>query len=210
MSLKRIAQPVFLIALASLTACVQQSYTNVEDNVPAAPIENPNARAIINTSRHVDSVRDELSGVLGDELFENQVELRKTHSDTLQLTISGDDAFKSGHTRLNKTILSLLDRMASVLSEHQNSIVHIVSHTDSTGSDQTNLNISEKRATVIANHLERKGVTSERIISAGRGEHEPIMPNDNASQQALNRRIEVYVIGITAGNEARAYQTPTL
>jgi len=204
-------QALILLSLGTLiSACAPQSYPYPESEPAQAPQQDPSARALIETSRYVDTIKDELSAALSEELFDSKVELRKTQSDTLQLTISGDDAFRSGHTRLNNTILSVLDRIAGVMQEQSNSVVHIVSHTDSTGSDQTNLTISEKRATVVANHLERKGIQSERLISMGRGEHEPIMPNDNPAQQALNRRIEIYVRGIMAGNERRAYQTPSL
>lgn len=204
-------QTLFIVTLSALLgACAEQSYPYPDSEPAPIPAQDPNAKALIETSRYVDTIKDELSTALSDELFDSKVELRKTQSDTLQLTISGDDAFRSGHTRLNKTILSVLDRIAGVMEQQPNSIVHIVSHTDSTGSDQTNLTISEKRATVVANHLERKGIQSERLISMGRGEHEPIMPNDNPAQQALNRRIEIYVRGITNGNEGRAYETPSI
>ena len=204
-------QTLFILSAGTfISACAPQSYPYPESEPAHAPQQDPNAKALIETSRYVDKIKDELSAALRDELFDSKVELRKTQSDTLQLTISGDDAFRSGHTRLNNTILSVLDRIAGVMQVQSNSVVHIVSHTDSTGSDQTNLTISEKRATVVANHLQRKGIQSERLISMGRGEHEPIMPNDNPAQQALNRRIEIYVRGIMSGNERRAYQTPSL
>ncbi len=212
MSYVRTTLPLIIIVTLCtfISACAEQSYPYPESESAPVPQQDPNAKALIETSRYVDTIKDELSAALSDELFDSKVELRKTQSDTLQLTISGDDAFRSGHTRLNKTILSVLDRIASVMEQQPNSIVHILSHTDSTGSDQTNLTISEKRATVVANHLQRKGIQPERLISAGKGEHQPIMPNDNPAQQALNRRIEIYVRGITAGNEGRAYETPSI
>jgi len=73
-------------------------------------------------------------------------------------------------------------------------IVVVVGHTDSTGTDAYNQDLSERRAKSVADYLTTKLVGLD-IASVGRGETKPVASNDTALGRAKNRRVEVVVIG---------------
>lgn len=75
----------------------------------------------------------------------------------------------------------------------------IIGHTDSTGSSNYNLDLSKRRANSVRDYLISTGVDAGKLRIAGLGKHDPIARNDTKEGRALNRRVELIVIG-----EARA------
>lgn len=75
----------------------------------------------------------------------------------------------------------------------------IIGHTDSTGDADHNMGLSKRRAAAVRDYLVATGTQPEKLRIIGRGENEPIASNDTEDGRALNRRVEVIVIG-----EARA------
>ena len=75
----------------------------------------------------------------------------------------------------------------------------IIGHTDSTGDADYNMGLSKRRAEAVRDYLVVTGTQPEKLRTIGRGENEPIASNDTKEGQALNRRVEIIVIG-----EARA------
>lgn len=73
----------------------------------------------------------------------------------------------------------------------------MIGHTDSTGAEDYNLQLSQKRADSVANFLTGRGVLPARIVAYGRGEGSPIASNDTAEGRAMNRRVELIVTPIT-------------
>lgn len=86
-----------------------------------------------------------------------------------------------------------LRTLAQSLGKYPNTDVLIVGHTDATGSDSYNMGLSERRARAAQNFLVGEGVAPARLRSTGRGETEPIAPNDTEAGQAQNRRVEVAI-----------------
>ncbi len=84
-----------------------------------------------------------------------------------------------------------LKDIASVLSENPDVRVKIVGHTDSDGADAANLDLSKKRAAAVKEQLVKSfSIDASRIETDGAGETQPVAPNDNAVNKALNRRVE--------------------
>ncbi|MDR1007447.1 MAG: OmpA family protein [Campylobacteraceae bacterium] len=77
------------------------------------------------------------------------------------------------------------------LEEYLNVKVLVKGHTDSTGSDSYNLQLSQKRADAVKVELTEKGVAEDRIAAKGYGEIEPIEPNHTKEGRAANRRAEI-------------------
>jgi outer membrane protein OmpA-like peptidoglycan-associated protein len=94
-----------------------------------------------------------------------------------------------------------LDNLAKSLSSFGDSKLLLVGHTDNTGADSYNLDLSRRRASAVASYLTARGVPSARIETAGRGESEPIAPNDTDADRQKNRRVEV---AISAGDQMKA------
>lgn len=94
-----------------------------------------------------------------------------------------------------------LDALASSFSKYPKSDLLIVGHTDATGSEWYNQDLSERRALAASRYLEARGVDPGRIATRGLGETEPIATNDTESGRSRNRRVEV---AIYASDQLRA------
>ncbi|MBA4407958.1 MAG: OmpA family protein [Bacteroidota bacterium] len=84
-----------------------------------------------------------------------------------------------------------LKDIAAVLNEVPDVKVKIVGHTDSDGQDAANLDLSKRRAASVKAELAKSfGVNSDRQVTDGMGESQPVAPNDTPVNKALNRRVE--------------------
>jgi hypothetical protein len=88
-----------------------------------------------------------------------------------------------------------LNKLFALLSENKELIVEIGGYTDSSGTDIYNLNLSEKRAKSVVDHLVKKGIPAERLKFKGYGNTSPIGDNITTEGRQLNRRTEVKIIG---------------
>ena len=84
-----------------------------------------------------------------------------------------------------------LKEIAKILNEVPDVKVKIVGHTDSDGADAANLDLSKRRAASVKAELAKTfGVNGDRLDTDGMGESQPVAPNDNPVNKALNRRVE--------------------
>jgi outer membrane protein OmpA-like peptidoglycan-associated protein len=119
--------------------------------------------------------------------------------DNITLNMPGNITFKTDSADLNSSFFSVLDSVSLVLKEYEKTIVEVAGHTDSTGSDQYNQALSERRAQTVATYLGGKGVMQQRMITVGAGEGRPVATNDTADGRQLNRRVELTLTPITQG-----------
>lgn len=119
--------------------------------------------------------------------------------DNITLNMPGNITFKTDSADLNSSFFSVLDSVSLVLKEYDKTIVEVAGHTDSTGSDQYNQALSERRAGTVATYLAGKGVMQQRMITVGAGEGRPVATNDTADGRQLNRRVELTLTPITQG-----------
>lgn len=87
-----------------------------------------------------------------------------------------------------------LDRLVKLLNDYPNLKIEISGHTDSKGSDDYNLKLSQDRAAVVVNYLISKGIDKGRLKSAGYGETKPIATNDTDDGRQMNRRTEFEIL----------------
>jgi outer membrane protein OmpA-like peptidoglycan-associated protein len=80
-----------------------------------------------------------------------------------------------------------------VLNKFNRTLIDINGHTDSTGSQQHNQALSERRAASVANYLGARGVDQRRISTLGFGPSQPIASNATPDGRAQNRRVEVLI-----------------
>ena len=78
-------------------------------------------------------------------------------------------------------------------------------HTDSTGSEQYNLDLSRRRADSVSNYLVSRGVARARIETIGYGEQYPVADNTTESGRAQNRRVEIRITPVTQSDVNQAY-----
>jgi outer membrane protein OmpA-like peptidoglycan-associated protein len=86
-----------------------------------------------------------------------------------------------------------LRNLAASLGKYPNTDLLIVGYTDSDGTSDYNLALSERRAMAVSSFLATQGVTVARLRTAGRGEMEPVSTNDSEVGRQLNRRVEVAI-----------------
>jgi len=96
-----------------------------------------------------------------------------------------------------------LRRFAASLQKYPNTRTLIVGHTDSDGSADYNMDLSNRRALSAANFITGEGVDRARISTAGRGEAEPIETNASDAGRQQNRRVEVAIYADDAARRAQ-------
>lgn len=110
----------------------------------------------------------------------------------LVLTL-GDVLFDVDKSTLKPGAMNTMDRLAEFLKQEQGRSVVVEGHTDSTGSDDYNMDLSRRRADAVRTALVERGVKGDQIQSIGKGEGVPVASNDNAGGRQQNRRVEIVV-----------------
>lgn len=100
-------------------------------------------------------------------------------------------SFAPGSNKLLPGASSKLDEVVNAANQSQDIRLNVVGYTDSTGSAQKNLKLSQGRADAVKAYLVKKGVAADRISSKGMGADNPIADNTTAEGRAKNRRVEV-------------------
>ena len=101
--------------------------------------------------------------------------------------------FHTGGYNLSGDIYSSLNSVAKILNEYPKSSLRIIGHTDSVGSAESNLTLSEERAESVSEYLNKRGIKSGRLSTRGYGERRPIASNETKNGRAANRRVEISI-----------------
>ena len=125
------------------------------------------------------------------ELKANQVPAKETERGIV-LTL-GDVFFAYDKADVRPRGRVIIDKISKFLSKNSERTVAIEGHTDSRGSDEYNLNLSQQRADAVRFLLVSNGIDSARIQATGMGENYPIASNDNNGGRQLNRRVEIII-----------------
>lgn len=86
-----------------------------------------------------------------------------------------------------------LNDLISILNKYPNTNIEIQGHTDSRGTDEYNLGLSQRRASSVADYLTSHGIDAGRISTKAYGESAPAYPNDTPEHMAQNRRVEFLI-----------------
>ena len=109
----------------------------------------------------------------------------------LVLNMPGNVTFDVNRADLKTQFAPVLDSVALVLAEYNKTLVDVTGHTDSTGSVDYNMNLSQRRADSVAGYLSGKGVENMRIVTQGYGPHYPVASNNDSAGRQANRRVEL-------------------
>jgi outer membrane protein OmpA-like peptidoglycan-associated protein len=118
--------------------------------------------------------------------------------ENITLNMPGNVTFALDSADLNPAFFDVLNSVAKVLDKYEKTVIEVAGHTDSTGSEEYNQRLSERRAASVARFLESQGVMSQRIITVGMGESRPIADNSTADGRAANRRVELTLVPVTS------------
>jgi outer membrane protein OmpA-like peptidoglycan-associated protein len=102
--------------------------------------------------------------------------------------------FENGSATLTADGRAVVERVAAVLQANPGVRVRIEGHTDSTGSAQANLALSQARAETVRTVLQSLGIAPDRMTVAFFGATRPLVPDTSPANQAINRRVEFVVL----------------
>jgi outer membrane protein OmpA-like peptidoglycan-associated protein len=117
--------------------------------------------------------------------------------DNITLNMPSNITFALNSSDLNAQFFNALDGVSMVLKEYDKTVIEVAGHTDSSGSDQYNQALSERRAQAVAGYLGSHGVKTQRLISIGAGEGHPVASNDTEQGRSANRRVELTIVPVT-------------
>jgi outer membrane protein OmpA-like peptidoglycan-associated protein len=137
-----------------------------------------------------------------------QMEAIREEEGRMIISLSGV-LFEQGGNQLSASAQARLDTVAQALAAYPDRNIVVEGHTDATGSDATNQDLSQRRADAVRTYLEARGVPAERMRAVGRGESTPIASNDTPEGRANNRRVEVVVEPARQQRTSSAPQTRT-
>jgi len=177
----------------SSTVASSDVNTNEESNQSNSSIENNNVVAdSSDSSENTNNSIDTSNSESNSSVAENSTTTNSQSNNSKQVSFSNNDIlyyfqFVSSYINPNDRVLNkLADELKS-----NNSKIKLVGHTDSTGSEAVNLEISKSRAQAVFSFLVSKGVNRNLISVDGLGESKPLNGNSNAEERSSNRRVEI-------------------
>jgi len=109
----------------------------------------------------------------------------------LLVRFESDILFSVNSAMLNSGARTTLDEAADVFVEYRKTAIISQGHTDSSGSEEYNQTLSERRAASVANYLIGQGIDSTRVTAVGYGESQPVASNATDADREMNRRVDL-------------------
>ncbi|MGE4545167.1 MAG: OmpA family protein [Pedobacter sp.] len=131
------------------------------------------------------AMRQQLSGVEGASI--------QRDAEVLAVTFKSDVLFDVNSSTVKPGGYDELQRVAGVLNNYPQTTIQIAGHTDSSGSEQYNMQLSLQRANAVKNVLVGYGVAPARLMTVGYGESKPIASNATEAGRQINRRVAITI-----------------
>lgn len=122
-------------------------------------------------------------------------DVERVDEETLRVSFDSDILFAVDSSTLSSQSRYDLDDFAAVMNSYPKTAIVVQGHTDSTGSEEYNQRLSERRAESVRNHLAARQVAPDRMAALGYGEGYPVASNDDSWGRSQNRRVEILVRG---------------
>ncbi len=133
---------------------------------------------------YMDAQQEKLARIPGTSV-------ERVGEDTLLVHFDSDVLFEVDSASLDSDGRTTLEDVAGVLDEYPKTAVVVQGHTDSTGSEEHNQALSERRASSVRGYLVSRGVDADRLAAVGMGEDYPVASNDSESGRQENRRVDI-------------------
>ena len=185
---------------ALLAALLAPLPSGAQQADPAASIRSvtPTIRDLVATVQDLGAEGRDISTEAQEMLARSgDIQLRKSGEDYV-LSVASDVLFGFDSADLSDQAQRSLGDVAELIQRKDAGQVRVLGHTDAKGTEAYNLTLSNRRAMAVADFLRGKGVAADRLLTEGRGEAEPVAPNqiegqDNHEGRAQNRRVEFIV-----------------
>lgn len=147
-------------------------------------------------------------GAIGNYMDRQQADFRRSlegsgvmirrNGDQIVLVMPSDVTFAVDRSDVQPQFTRVLDDVARTLNAYPQTTIDVVGHADSSGPDDYNQTLSERRASAVAGYLTGPGgVLVDRVFVAGMGERAPIADNATPAGRAQNRRVEIILRPLT-------------
>ena len=183
-------------ANANRANAAQAQASTAQAQANSAQVQAASASADANAARQqaaaaqADAARAQAQAA---DLQRELADLQAKQTDRGMLVTLGDVLFETGRAEIRPAAQASIAKLANYLKQHADRRVLIEGFTDSTGSNATNLTLSQRRSQAVAAALQSQGVDPTRIATRGYGEQYPVASNASTSDRAMNRRVEVYI-----------------
>ncbi|HEX5049236.1 MAG TPA: OmpA family protein [Gammaproteobacteria bacterium] len=151
-------------------------------------------RQVDQASQEADAARER-----NQSLEQELANLRPKETERGLVLTLGDVLFDTAQNALKPGAARTIQQLAMFMQDHPDRKVLVEGHTDARGSDEYNVQLSERRADSVRDALVGRGVPQDRIRTVGLGESYPVAGNDTAAGMQANRRVEI-VISDESGN----------
>lgn len=115
------------------------------------------------------------------------------------LNMPSNITFATDSSRVQPQFNETLISVGLVLKKFDKTLIDVYGFTDSSGSDEYNLKLSNDRAVAVATVLANQGVNQQRFYITGKGEEDPIASNANEAGRSQNRRVEIMLSPLAKG-----------
>ena len=112
----------------------------------------------------------------------------------IKITFDSGILFDVDKAALRPEAQTNLDKLAVILNKYEDTDILIEGHTDATGTEEYNLELSRKRSQSVGNHLTGQQIIATRFTMMGYGESQPIADNETAGGRQTNRRVEIAIM----------------
>jgi outer membrane protein OmpA-like peptidoglycan-associated protein len=123
----------------------------------------------------------------------------RRQGDNILLTIGNDILFDTGSADLSPRAGQIVAAMADVLMRYNKTFVQVGGYSDTAGSPDQNLKLSQARAEAMADRLTDRGVDRARVSEQGYGETHLKIPTGDHVNEPRNRRVEIRIVPHTEG-----------
>lgn len=147
----------------------------------------------------VGHMMDKQEAEMRDALAASEAAAVRREGDLLAITLKGDVGFDLNSDVVRPGLYNELDRIAQIMVKYPQTSIRVEGHTDSTGSETYNQQLSERRANSVNNLLVQRGVQAQRINIIGYGESQPMATNATPAGRQMNRRVEIRINPNTQG-----------
>jgi outer membrane protein OmpA-like peptidoglycan-associated protein len=142
-----------------------------------------------------------IGGVIGRRMDKQEAELRQIEGvevtrpseGEINVRLANNILFDTDSSSLRSTSRTTLNELATNFAQYPDNLIAVEGHTDSTGTEQHNQRLSERRASAVADYLIDRGVPVSAITVFGYGELRPSGTNDTVEGRQLNRRVEIHI-----------------
>jgi outer membrane protein OmpA-like peptidoglycan-associated protein len=117
--------------------------------------------------------------------------------ENIMLNMPGNITFQTSSSDINANFYNVLNSVVLVLKEYNKTLIDVMGHTDSTGSDAINQPLSERRAANVGQYLISQGIDARRVATQGFGKSRPVASNDTPEGRSQNRRVELQLTPLT-------------